>query len=229
MNPLQVLTWEGDDAVVQYDTNPDSCPICHSHIHPIDSKCDCLVGMGMNRVLERVLRCPRRDCQRLFIARYRPRDNSNSYYLLYSVPFELADHSFDPSLKTISPDFCSIYNEAQKAEQLQLKLVCGPGYRKALEFLIKDYVSKLHPTPEDKTKIEKMPLMTCITEYVKDPKVQAMAARAVWLGNDETHYLRKWDGKDLKDLESLIQLTCYWIMSDQLTNDAVLDMPEGKK
>ena len=56
-----------------------------------------------------------------------------------------------------------------------------------------------------------------------------MSASAVWLGNDETHYLRKWDGKDLKDLESLIQLTCYWIMSDQLTNDAVLDMPEGKK
>ncbi|MGF6947536.1 hypothetical protein QF028_000029 [Neobacillus sp. B4I6] len=38
-----------------------------------------------------------------------------------------------------------------------------------------------------------------------------MAERAVWLGNDETHYVRKWDDKDLKDLKNLIDLTVYFI------------------
>ena len=157
------------------------------------------------------------------------RINSRIFSLDGCLPTIPEDARFDPSIKTISKDFCAIFNEAQKAERLQLIHVCGPGYRKALEFLIKDYVSKLHPTPEDKAKIEKMPLMTCITEYVKDPKVKSMAARAVWLGNDEVHYLRKWEGKDLRDLKILIQLTSYWIVSEQLTNDAVQDMPEGKK
>ena len=32
-------------------------------------------------------------------------------------------------------------NQAHKAEMCKLKLVAGPGYRKALEFLIKDYLS----------------------------------------------------------------------------------------
>jgi hypothetical protein len=229
MAQVQILTWEGNPSVVHYDTNPDSCPICHSHIQPINQECASLLITNRDQVLERVLKCPRRDCQRLFIARYQTRANTNHYYLAYSVPFELEDYAFNPVLKTVSPDFCSIYDEAQKAEQRRLTLVCGPGYRKALEFLIKDYVSKLHSTPEDKAKIEKMPLMACITEYVKDPKVKAMAARAVWLGNDEVHYLRKWEGKDLQDLKNLIQLTSYWIMSDQLTNDAILEMPESKK
>ena len=35
-------------------------------------------------------------------------------------------------------------SQAETAEKYGLTLVCGPGYRKALEFLIKDYV--LAPT-----------------------------------------------------------------------------------
>lgn len=38
-----------------------------------------------------------------------------------------------------------------------------------------------------------------------------MAERATWLGNDETHYVRKWENKDLKDLKNLIDLTVYFI------------------
>jgi hypothetical protein len=58
---------------------------------------------------------------------------------------------------------------------------------------------------------------------------ESMAERATWLGNDETHYIRKWEDKDLQDMKRLITLTTYWIMSDQLTKAAVVAMPQGKK
>lgn len=107
-----------------------------------------------------------------------------------------------------------------------MKLICGPGYRKSLEFLVKDYVIKSH---QDKVEeIKRLPLGRCISDYVADEKVKQVAARAVWLGNDETHYLRKWEGKDLTDLKILINLTVHWIEMDELTQQALKDMPEGK-
>jgi hypothetical protein len=108
------------------------------------------------------IRCPQQACLRIFTARYGQNPTSHIHFNLATrVPTELSDYEFPLELWTISPDFCAIYNEAQKAEQLQLLLVCGPGYRKALEFLIKDYVSLLHSSAQDKEKIEKMPLMLC--------------------------------------------------------------------
>ena len=46
-----------------------------------------------------------------------------------------------------------------------------------------------------------------ITAYIAHPKVASLAERDVWLGNDETHYVRKWEGKDVQDLKLLIKLT----------------------
>lgn len=33
--------------------------------------------------------------------------------------------------------------------------------------------------------------------YIEDNNVRRCAELAVWLGNDESHYLRKWENKDL--------------------------------
>ena len=56
--------------------------------------------------------------------------------------------------------------------------------------------------------------------------VKTCAKRAAWLGNDETHFVRKWEGKDIEDLKTLIQLTINWIQSDILTRDYEEKMPE---
>ena len=68
------------------------------------------------------------------------------------VPRELKANALPDELKAISQDFCDIYVEADKAEQLGLKLVCGPGYRKALEFLMKDYLTSQQTTEEEAKK-----------------------------------------------------------------------------
>jgi len=132
----------------------------------------------------------------------------------------------DEIIQKISADFVSVYREAEEAELRNLKLVCGPGYRKALEFLIKDYVIKLNPGKDDE--IKRMNLGKCISDFVKNDKVRGVAARAVWLGNDETHYLRKWEEKDLQDLKNLITLTVLWIRMEELTEAAIKEMPAGR-
>jgi hypothetical protein len=177
--------------------------------------------------LEIVLRCPRRQCQSLFIAGYSKPLYGGSYGYQGSTPYEPADVEFSEHIERISPQFCKIWNEAQKAENAGWKLIAGPGYRKALEFLIKDYLCLARP--DDAEEIMGVQLGSCITNYVTNEKVKAMAARAVWLGNDETHYARKWEDKDLNDLKKLIELTVLWIEMEEMTASVIKEMPEGKK
>ena len=43
--------------------------------------------------------------------------------------------------------------------------------------------------------------MQVISRYIDDSNIKNVAKRAVWLGNDETHYIRKWEDKDLSFLK----------------------------
>jgi hypothetical protein len=49
--------------------------------------------------------------------------------------------------------------------------------------------------------------------------------RAVWIGNDVTHYIRKWEGKNLEDLKKLIELTVHWIEMEALSKSFEDEMP----
>jgi hypothetical protein len=174
--------------------------------------------------VEKLFRCPRSECQRLFLARYLRQDGTAIHFLTECQPHEIKLNSFTETIQKVSPKFCEIYKQASTAEQRSLSLVCGPGYRKALEFLVKDYACKINPTAAER--IKATPLGRCITEHIVHPKIVAMASRAAWLGNDETHYLRTWEGKDLEDLKQLINLTIHWIEMEELTKDIVIDMPD---
>ena len=113
------------------------------------------------------------------------------------------------------------YADAKKLGQLT-----GMGLRKALEFLIKDFASQEHP--DQKSNIVKSDLAYVIGQYVKDGNIGACAKRAAWLGNDETHYLRKWVDKDITHLKDLVRLTVNWIDSHQMTKVYREEMPEAK-
>jgi len=79
-----------------------------------------------------------------------------------------------------------------------------------------------------RAEVEKTLLAPCIAKYVKNDQIKEIAKRAAWLGNDETHYVRKWEGKDLEDLKKLIALTIHWIEMEKLTADVIQDMPDAK-
>jgi hypothetical protein len=124
-----------------------------------------------------------------------------------------------------SPEFSKIYNQALEAEGHHLDKIAGVGLRKALEYLIKDY--SIIKRPNDEENIKKLPLGNVIENYVDDHKVKACAKRAVWLGNDETHYIRKWEDKDISHLKLLIGLTVKWVEGELMMEEYIQDMPDN--
>ena len=199
---------------------PNKCPFCHKTITP-----DIIFGYKKQRLLDVFFACPDNDCNKTFIGEYETTSSTGHYRFTNKVSKgSIVSKSFNPSIREISPSFIEIYNQAFYAEQEGLLEICGVGYRKALEFLVKDYA--ISNNGEDKEDIERKFLGKCIDDYIDDIRIKKVAKRAVWLGNDETHYVRKWEGKNLSDLKKLIELTIHWIEMEKLTEDFENDMPE---
>ena len=213
----------GKPIVFAADRVPDSCPICHNGIEPI-WKYAWIEGDHAYAVYQ----CPKKSCYRLFIS-YFDFAGDHKYQIYFfkgSSPWEPIQGAFHEEVKALSPSFCSIYDEAYEAEQRGLIQICGSGYRKALEFLIKDYLIK--KAMADKNSIRAEELGRCIDKHIDDPRIKQCSKRAAWLGNDETHYDRRWEDNDLQDLKTLIELTCNWIQSVCLTEKFMTTMPKGK-
>jgi hypothetical protein len=170
--PFPVSLRTRDGAIQAFvDRNPGECPVCHVAITPIDTNVAAkTVSRGGVVIAERVFVCPNEKCEHIFIARYkfagRTLENQEQFQLYACLPVEIANPTQSETITKVSPDFCSIYAQAYKAEQYGLVLVAGPGYRKALEFLIKDYIiSGFTETGEalavKKSTVEKMQLANC--------------------------------------------------------------------
>lgn len=204
---------------------PDECPICHYRIEtkPIIAFSNKSSKESFD-TLQVTFRCPRLKCKMLFISYYRILNLEHRFFgYNSSVPYEKLPRNFSEIIKGISDNFCKIYNESLSAEQEGLLEICGVGYRKSLEFLVKDYLIKNYPAQEEE--IKNKFLGKCIDEYVKNDNIKNVAKRATWLGNDETHYLRIWKDKELKDLKALIDLTLHWIEMEENTKAIITDMP----
>jgi hypothetical protein len=208
---------------INIDQIPDHCPNCHKSIIP---KHYAFTFTQDARSLEIIFLCPNLDCERSFIGTY-----SNTYHNSYRFNYcnfgTLETVNFPEEIASVSPSFIKIYNQAHFAEQHNLTEITGVGYRKALEYLIKDFL--IWKTPDTSAAIKGKFLGSCIKEDIKDSNIRKVAERAAWLGNDETHYVRVWEDKDIQDLKKLIQLTVYWVSAELLTDSYEKDMPDKKK
>ena len=196
-------------------TYPVICPGCGTRIVP-----DFLCCHRKENVI--FSKCNVTGCDEFFLLRLW----GDKYEILRNRP--LSKEVFSEIITSVSSSFGRIYNESYAAEQMALMEVCGVGYRKSLEFLIKDYViqNKDEATADI---IKKMPLSKCIDDYVMDLKIKELAKRAVWIGNDEAHYVRKWEEKDVQDLKGLIHLTILWIVKEKETERLLAEMSVGRK
>jgi hypothetical protein len=203
---------------INLDGHPNECPFCHKTIVPHS-----IHGIVNGEIMEVMLTCPNVSCGKSFIGYYDY--GGSAYYFNGGTTIgTLIEKEISETITTISPNFANIYNQAFSAEQYDLSEICGVGYRKALEFLIKDYL--IINNPDDTEKIQKKLLGACISEYIDNTRLKSVAKRAVWLGNDETHYVRKWGTKDLQDLKKLIELTLHWIEMESLSDSLEFEMPE---
>ncbi|MNJ49179.1 hypothetical protein D3C77_443970 [compost metagenome] len=155
-------------------------------------------------VFDVVYKCIRKQCERIYVGNFRSTWTvDGQLFKCYRVLPEnghVEARIFDDVIAQISPGFIEIYNEAFIAEHYDLLHIAGMGYRKSLEFLIKDYAALASPDNESIIKNPKTTLSKVIKEFVSDPRLVMSAERAAWLGNDETHYVRKWEDKDITDL-----------------------------
>lgn len=181
-----------------------------------------------------IMKCGRcKQPSHIFLINPQKEENliESSHIFLYPIPqpqkpFDIQQNTID-RLRKISPTFLNLFDQLEKAEHSQLDLLTGMGYRKALEFLIKDYlIFKNHDQEEE---IKKTALGNCINNYIDEPHIKECAKRAAWLGNDETHYTRQWEDKDIKDLKTLMELTLYWLTMEFLSQEYQDSMPKPEK
>lgn len=203
---------------VTIDRRPDICPICQTRITP-----NVMTGGIGGRVyggnLTVVFVCPSDSCREYFLGYYEKKNGQYTY--LTSRPRETVVPPLPEFVVRISRHYCEMYEECYRAEVEGLRQVAGFGYRKALEFLIKDYL--VSRRPEDRVAIEATVLGTCIETYVGDANVRDVGRRAVWLGKEESQ--RHWMEKDLRDLKSVLELVLRWIETEYLTAELLKTMP----
>lgn len=192
------------------------CPICNSNIAPIY-----LYGKSIMNGASFTVFCECPSCGKTFVALFKNLTYTNRYIasnIEYLAPTIPRSKIFDKKIIDLSSNFVETYNQSLSAESYNLNQIAGMGYRKALEFLIKDYCS--YKFPSDTEKIRKMLLAQCITNYIDDKKIQKLAKVSIWLGNDETHYIKKFEDKDINDLKRFIDTTVYFILYNLNVDEA---------
>lgn len=198
---------------------PSQCPFCLSDVQQIP-----IMGIFRSdaKSLSVVMKCGSQRCYSLYMAEYK-KDSTGQFYEFDKLGrFKVEERKFVNIISDISPSFESIYNQSYASEQLGYTDICGIGFRKAFEFLIKDYLIK--NLPDKVASIKKMPLAQCIEKMMPGQQLKEVAKRAAWLGNDETHYERIWADKDIDDLKKLIDLSIHWIIHEELTQQYITSM-----
>lgn len=202
----------------------EKCPICKAKIRPVH------LAASLNTPKTASVFSYCQSCHETFITQYevQRREPRSSCYeatsVIYSEPNRFSKHVFDERIVTLSPQFDKIYNQALAAESSILDEIAGLGYRKALEFLIKDFAIHEHPNEEESIKAK--PLAQCIKNYIANERIITLAERSAWIGNDEAHYIRKQEGRDVSDMKAFIQAIVYFIGMILITEDAASMTPK---
>lgn len=224
----KMATPDGETVVLEVDQTPDHCPFCHKGIlATIHNSQHCFLSPGGSLYVASVFTCPRSSCQQPFFGYYfvSHADDRDAFgKLSRTAPVRHQATIFPPGIQQVSPRFVEIYNQADQALALALDEIAGPGFRKALECLIKDFLIYGATTQEEKDKIRnEMMLGQCIKQFPEHSDLREVAEGATWIGNDETHYQRHWHAKDISDLIKYTQATATYIQlkldTEQLKRD----------
>lgn len=194
---------------------PNTCPHCGERMTPDicgngvsdNSTGDNFIHFGM------LARCTDSNCKKYYSLEYYYSSKNGKTYLKtyeYRPPIKI---DLPENIDEVSSHFVEIFTQATKAEEEGLDQIAGVGYRKSLEFLIKDYVIFLNPEKEDQVKNSF--LGKVIENHLTHiPRLQSLAKAASWIGNDETHYVRRHDDKDIRDMKQFIKSTAHFVVAD---------------
>ena len=193
--------------------DPNICPHCHVTNNPhyqwiIQTKdtdnIDCFLSAWL---------CSNAKCNKAFIAQYKLSGGNFVFTRnLNGLPkgpdwpkpiVELKSGNIDSEGNQLQSKFIKTYLQSLEAENYGLDELAGMGYRKAIEYLVKDWA--IQNKPDEKEKIEESWLGGVIKGYY-DGDLKEILERATWLGNDQAHYNKLFEEFDIEVLKELIDL-----------------------
>lgn len=224
---------DGKNGSIQNVNILDQCLQCKKEVisEPITCyTCDSSLSSAINVGI--LLFCP--HCRHFYVREYsatKISDYSFDYTCSKEItkPYDIIVNIHIPeNINNISKEFIELYKQSAKAEEIGLDKICGPGYRKSLEFLIKDYA--IHINPDKENEIKKAKLGQVIENYYESmPQLQSLSKMATYIGNDETHYIRKWNDQDIKSMKAFIMSAVSLISGTLDAEKAAKLIDENKK
>lgn len=203
----------------------DECPLCHFSLRP-EVKSGFYIRDKDASYYTAYLICFCTKCRNIFMIKYRGSYGPSSIstpIIKGLIPVTPRTEPFSAGISDLSPTFVNTYNQAQFAESQGLTEICGMGYRRALEFLVKDYLIHLTPDQEDTIKAE---FLGASIRRINNDHIKVLAERSTWIGNDETHYVRKHEDFDYTDLKRFIMAMVRYIDSELAFEEALSIPPK---
>ena len=178
-----------------------------------------------------LLNCP--VCSRVSLVEYSNITDSQLRYDKYDLtsclatvlPTPNAVTEFSPLIAKVSPQFPNLYNQAEVAENHGCKAICGMGYRKALEFLVKDYLCHVYPDKKDAILADKR--LADSINRIENSRIKTLAQKGSWLGNDESHYLKLHPEYDISTMKSFITVMVQYMVME-LTFEQADQIPSAR-
>lgn len=203
---------------------PSTCPHCHEKMTPYivhqEAKSSESDGFAV------LYRCTYPDCREFFAIYLVVNETlSSSNRTEYSAKIKTYTYSPKPiydmpvEIDDISESFRKIYAQSQLAEALGLTEISGVGYRKSIEFLVKDYLKSENIKTNKGKDPDGITLSQAISLIPVD-RIKRLALAAAWLGNDEAHYVRDFDEHDIEDMKGFIRSLGHEVSSIVLSNKA---------
>ncbi|MCW0988451.1 DUF4145 domain-containing protein [Streptococcus anginosus] len=210
----------------------DVCPNCkrptnphlvNSSYFPIDNDKTSLV------LTFRCLGCRHFWTEEFIATRFEINSYTDGYDIdhINVIPNLPSDIPISDNVEMISPIGKQIYIQALKAEQEKLDHIAGIGYRKALEFFVKDFSILINQ--DDEEKIKDMPLKQVIENYINDEDLKTFALASAYIGNDEGHFYRKNPDKDFTHLKKYLHGVIYYLEKRLMFLDAQELVNRSKK
>lgn len=209
---MEITLKENDSSYKIHVNIPTVCPRCGRDLVPDPFFLGriSLPSSSLNYVA--VVLCP--QCRKPVYLDIASPDRENPYQKGTVIGIYPHIQIFDlpTGIEALYPDFTKVYCQAALAEARNLSEICGMGYRKALEFLVKQYAQ--NSAPEESDTINNEPLAQTINR-IDNPRIKTLAKASAWLGNDQTHLQVKHPEYSVDDIKSFIKSLCYYILMEE--------------
>lgn len=177
----------------------NECPHCHKGIAPYVLS---ITETDLEtRTFAIMAQCPR--CSRYFAMAYKlPFGTKVAEPIEYVYTNKKINNELPIELNNISKRFIEMYNQSLIAEQNNLDKIAGMGFKKSIDFLIKDYLINFRKKEENK--ILSLSLEDEIEE-IEDSKIKNLVLSYKWL-NYCDFCNSDFDKEDIEEMKKFINI-----------------------